>query len=282
MQRPKLKLHGAWCFGHTFQLAILEENTVHGSSMVQEVLMRTLETVMKQCKDCHQPPPNTLVVVGDNTVKELKNSVCLSYLASLVNHGRLQFLAPLASFCFYALIIIVLVNHCLSFSIFLLLCLDNYCVCQPLFVNHYCSWSKMIQTFKKNCCNSCFRNGQQGSHAQWWCVWATRMTSLVTGMNWQLVLVLRLECLSRFFLGLLYNERQLCNEIKCGASSVASCHVQQAWSMRTVSSSSLRRNYDNHQCGRGLEVTRMSSFWESSGIGKSIMTGTARSTLTLG
>lgn len=121
----------------------------HLVDQLQEVLMRTLETVMKQCKDCHQPPPNTLVVVGDNTVKELKNSVCLSYLASLVNHGRLQFLAPLASFCFYALIIIVLVNHCLSFSIFLLLCLDNYCVCQPLFVNHYCSWSKMIQTFKK-------------------------------------------------------------------------------------------------------------------------------------
>lgn len=102
--RPKLKLHGAWCFGHTFQLAILEENTVHGSAMVQEVLMRTLEAVMQQCKDCHQPLPNTVVVVGDNTVKELKNSVCLSYLASLVNHGRVKFLAHLACSAFVFLI----------------------------------------------------------------------------------------------------------------------------------------------------------------------------------
>lgn len=60
--------------------------------MVQEVLMRTLETVVSQCKAKDQPYPDTVVVVGDNTVKELKNSPCLCYLASLVNHGRLRFL----------------------------------------------------------------------------------------------------------------------------------------------------------------------------------------------
>ena len=60
--------------------------------MVLEVLMMTLEAVMSQCKESNQPCPDTLIVVSDNTVKEFKNSPCLTYLASLVNHGRLRFL----------------------------------------------------------------------------------------------------------------------------------------------------------------------------------------------
>ena len=92
LHRPKLKIHGAWCFGYTLQLAILEETTYHGSSMVLEVLMMTLEAVMSQRKESNQPCPDTLIVVSDNTVKEFKNSPCLTYLASLVNHGRLRFL----------------------------------------------------------------------------------------------------------------------------------------------------------------------------------------------
>ena len=63
LQRPRLKIHGAWCFNYTLQLAILEDITYHGSAMVQEVLMRTLEEVISQCKANHQPYPDTVVVV---------------------------------------------------------------------------------------------------------------------------------------------------------------------------------------------------------------------------
>ena len=92
-QRPKLKIHGAWCFGVTLQLGILEENTTHGSSLVQELLMITLEKAMEIYQAKGKPAPDTLTLVSDNTVKEVKNSVCLGYLASLVNHHKFRFLA---------------------------------------------------------------------------------------------------------------------------------------------------------------------------------------------
>lgn len=104
LQRPKLKIHGAWCFGHTLQLAILEENTYHGSAMVQELLRITLEAVMQQCQDAGQPSPDTLVVVGDNTVKELKNGVNLAYLANLVNHGCFRLLDSHSLFSFVSIL----------------------------------------------------------------------------------------------------------------------------------------------------------------------------------
>lgn len=89
-QRPKIKLHGAWCFGHTLQLIILEENQFSGSSMVQELLMITIEKVMAQCRANGTPCPDTLCVIGDNTVKELKNTVCASYMAALINHQKFK------------------------------------------------------------------------------------------------------------------------------------------------------------------------------------------------
>ena len=91
-QRPKLKIHGVWAFGHVLRLAILEEGSYHGSSMVREVLALTLEDVVAECQRKGRAPPDTVVIVGDNTVKELKNATCLLYAASLVNHARLKHL----------------------------------------------------------------------------------------------------------------------------------------------------------------------------------------------
>ena len=90
LARPKLKIHGAWCFNYTLQLAVLEENTTHGSALVQELLMITIEKVMAHCRSTGQAAPDTLAVVGDNTVKELKNSVVLGYISNLINHGKMR------------------------------------------------------------------------------------------------------------------------------------------------------------------------------------------------
>ena len=71
-QRPKLKIHAAWAFGHVLRVAILEERTFHGSSMVRELLSLVLEDVMVECGRAGRPLPHTCVVVGDNTVKGWK------------------------------------------------------------------------------------------------------------------------------------------------------------------------------------------------------------------
>ena len=92
-QRPKLKIHAAWAFGHVLRVAILEERTFHGSSMVRELLSLVLEDVMVECERTGRPRPHTCVVVGDNTVKELKNSTNLIYAAQLVQNHCMKLLS---------------------------------------------------------------------------------------------------------------------------------------------------------------------------------------------
>ena len=92
LYRAKLKIHGVWAFGAVLRLAILEETTFHGSSMVWELIAATLDDVMTQCSVKQVAEPDTVVLVGDNTVKELKNSVCLMGVANWVNYRRLRLL----------------------------------------------------------------------------------------------------------------------------------------------------------------------------------------------
>lgn len=97
-QRPKMKIHGVWAFGFVLRIAVLEENTYHGSGLVQELLALTIEDIMKVCDEKKVAAPDTLVVVGDNTVKELKNTVLLSGVANYVNHSRFRFLDAVMPF----------------------------------------------------------------------------------------------------------------------------------------------------------------------------------------
>ena len=60
--------------------------------MVRELLSLTLEDVVQECARRGKPCPDTVIIVGDNTVKELKNGTNLLYAASLVNHGHLRHL----------------------------------------------------------------------------------------------------------------------------------------------------------------------------------------------
>ena len=91
-QRPKLKIHAAWAFGHVLRVAVLEERSYHGSSMVRELLTLTMEDIIEECARTGRPQPHTVLFVGDNTVKELKNGTNLLYAAGMVLHGHLQFL----------------------------------------------------------------------------------------------------------------------------------------------------------------------------------------------
>lgn len=90
MQRPRLKVHGVWAFGYALRIAVLDETTFHGSSMVIEMLHIALEDVMRVCDQQNRPRPDTLIIVGDNTTKELKNTFCLSTLCNYVHHKRFR------------------------------------------------------------------------------------------------------------------------------------------------------------------------------------------------
>ena len=90
LRRPRLKIHGCWAFNFCLRLAVLEETTQHGSSMVTEIISHTLEDVVRICQERNIPAPTTLVVVGDNTVKECKNQWLMSYLSGLISHHKLK------------------------------------------------------------------------------------------------------------------------------------------------------------------------------------------------
>lgn len=90
IQRPKLKLHGVWAFGYTLRIAVLEETSYHGSSLVQELVALTIEDCISICRSQNRAPPDTLVICGDNTVKELKNSFNLIFAASMVLHHKFK------------------------------------------------------------------------------------------------------------------------------------------------------------------------------------------------
>lgn len=90
LRRPRIKLHGAWAFGYCLRVALLEETTTHGSAMVTEVIAHTLEDVARISRERGVPSPTTLVVVGDNTVKECKNTWLMSYLSGLVSHHKMK------------------------------------------------------------------------------------------------------------------------------------------------------------------------------------------------
>lgn len=58
--------------------------------MVTEVIAHTLEDVARISRERGVPSPTTLVVVGDNTVKECKNTWLMSYLSGLVSHHKMK------------------------------------------------------------------------------------------------------------------------------------------------------------------------------------------------
>lgn len=72
-------------------MIVLDETSYHGSSMVIEALAQTIEEAVKLAS-AKGAKPTSVLVIGDNTVKELKNTYCLAYLCNLVHQGRLQYL----------------------------------------------------------------------------------------------------------------------------------------------------------------------------------------------
>ena len=91
--RPKLKLHGSWVFGFSLELMVMDEPTRHDSSCVAEIIARSVERVFELCQKRGRQMPSKLVVLGDNTVRELKNQINLGYIARLCGLRKMKMCA---------------------------------------------------------------------------------------------------------------------------------------------------------------------------------------------
>ena len=85
IQRQRLKIHG-------LRISIIEEDSYAGSPMVQEMIALGLQDVAQVCQEKNLAFPDTLVVVGDYTVTELKNNYNLLFAGSLILHSKLKLL----------------------------------------------------------------------------------------------------------------------------------------------------------------------------------------------
>ena len=77
-------------WGHSLELRVLDENAPHDASCVIQIIAEALERVNGLCSKRNQSFPSKLLVIGDNTVRELKNSHCLQYLANLIGRRKMR------------------------------------------------------------------------------------------------------------------------------------------------------------------------------------------------
>lgn len=54
------------------------------------MIAASMEDIVAKCRSRGAPAPHTLVLLGDNTVKELKNRFVFGYLCSLLKAMKLQ------------------------------------------------------------------------------------------------------------------------------------------------------------------------------------------------
>ncbi|CAK9006089.1 unnamed protein product [Durusdinium trenchii] len=78
-QRPRMKIHGVWCYGYTLNISVMDECSRHDSSAILEMISRAVEdaTWVSFCTGFLQ---FIYVVKADNTVREAKNQHVLTYL----------------------------------------------------------------------------------------------------------------------------------------------------------------------------------------------------------
>ena len=77
------------------ELRILDESTRHDSSAVIQMVAEALEKISQICQKRGRSMPSKLVLISDNTVREVKNSHCMSYLAHLVARRKMRLCAML-------------------------------------------------------------------------------------------------------------------------------------------------------------------------------------------
>ncbi|CAK9073825.1 unnamed protein product [Durusdinium trenchii] len=78
-QRPRLKVHGVWCYGYTLNISILDDCSRHDSSAIIEMISQAVEDVSWLCQGVFVFN-KTSTYQADNTVREAKNQYLLTYI----------------------------------------------------------------------------------------------------------------------------------------------------------------------------------------------------------
>ena len=88
--RPCCSLYGVIAHGWRVDLYISHEGVAGGSPFCADMMFRTLDQIWRQSQRSGRPFPLDCVVQGDNTSKEVKNSIMGRVLALLSLHGTFR------------------------------------------------------------------------------------------------------------------------------------------------------------------------------------------------
>ena len=77
--RPTVVVEGVWVVGHGVFFYLLDKDQAHGSNSVLECLARALESVESALRARGKRMPKHLILVHDNTVREMKNQMVFKY-----------------------------------------------------------------------------------------------------------------------------------------------------------------------------------------------------------
>ena len=77
--RPTVVVEGVWVVGHGLFFYLLDKDQAHGSNSVLECLSRALECVAADLRRQGKRMPKHLILVHDNTVREMKNQMVFKY-----------------------------------------------------------------------------------------------------------------------------------------------------------------------------------------------------------
>ncbi|CAE7274660.1 unnamed protein product [Symbiodinium sp. CCMP2592] len=87
--RPRMMVHACHAHGYTLHIRVADETVKHDSSFVLDLVAETLEKVHDICVDRKQRMPDQIILaVGDNCVRENKNSFVLSFQSLLVQRFK--------------------------------------------------------------------------------------------------------------------------------------------------------------------------------------------------
>lgn len=89
-RRPVLEVTACIVHGVGVYIYVADETMTTGASWTGEVLLQSIDSAFRCCQRAQRPMPSRVVVVADNTVKEVKNGVMSHFGSSLVCSGYFE------------------------------------------------------------------------------------------------------------------------------------------------------------------------------------------------
>lgn len=76
--------------GYSLEIRVFDDNFPHNSTAVVQLIAEGLERVSEISRARNHRMPSKLIIVGDNTVRELKNRFVLSYISNLLAQRKMR------------------------------------------------------------------------------------------------------------------------------------------------------------------------------------------------